>query len=77
MAGRPPTKPLKKEGRYTYVRLADRLICFPTETASEQDIASIRAINAGYAKGLDQELSTEQHRSLMKLLCQYTIAIGV
>jgi hypothetical protein len=69
--GRPKDIPLKREGRFIYVRLGERLICFAAELIQKDELECIKAINNGYDKGIDTELSDAQHNRLQRILNHY------
>jgi hypothetical protein len=68
---RPKDIPLKREGRFIYVRLGERLICFPAEVVQKDELECIKAINDGYDKKITTELSKEQHERLQRILTNY------
>ena len=67
-AGRPKEQPLKMGGKFTYTRLGEKLICFPSECALKDEEDLIKCINSAYDKGTCMYLTTEQHERIIRLL---------
>ena len=75
--GRPKDIERNLAGRYTYTRLGEKLICFPSEAILKDELELIKAINTGYDKGITTELNKEQHGRMKRLLDYHLVTLAI
>ncbi len=72
---RPPEKPLNMAGKWTYTRLGQKLIAYPSDVIKKDEEELIKAINTAFDKNACLYLTDEQHHSLTRLLNGYSVEI--